>query len=333
MSNTKEVVVVELTGFWLNDGKPADWDEKHNFAWKPSLSFYYKLVTQAFAQVGDEVKARISGEENLWLWQALGGRQAKGHFFQCLIETGDHPKPWTSVMPTAEVFKDGQMKMIAKPEGIKTAAPSEGAKPLTRDNMAKAPGTAPAPGPVAPATKPTAADPDYKGKAKAFMLNVGTMNSDSWWTMKRAFDYDCTDAVNCLDMANRIALMEVSKSEYVEEADGREVLSKMRTDVGDGIRYWMGELRPILRRAKMENLKERFIHMIGLCVDNDALQMIVNKAYMDLPRSLYEEVRAEGLARSGDIKAGTAVVYGTMQPEVEVVQIEKEAPVEEEIPF
>ena len=96
---------VVITSIFLNDAKPQDWAQAYE--WKPSVGFTFKKINKSFEPQEPEMKARANGVANLWLWEAMGGKQAKSRFFDFMVETGVlNGKAWIAIKGvTAELFK------------------------------------------------------------------------------------------------------------------------------------------------------------------------------------------------------------------------------------
>ncbi len=98
----------------------------------------------------DEVEKKYMKE--IWLFQAMGGDNAKGHYFELMAEHGEVPAkdgkpatPYMTVMPIAEVFADGTSMFIKPPKDGKITVPASTAKPK---------GPPPTAGPKAPSKWP-----------------------------------------------------------------------------------------------------------------------------------------------------------------------------------
>lgn len=333
---TKEQFTVICDGLFLNDAKPANWDENPNtksFPWEPSVGIHYRLLDENGEPTGDVQKKYKS---QMWLWQGMGGKNAKGRYFRIEGEHGEipgqkgsPPKPYFSIMPIAEVFSDGGARFLEPPkEGkINTPGPSEKQKGPVSPAGPKAPTGAPPPantpessvekkGP--PITLPAFADPNTARIAN-FLKKMTQAQSDEWWTAKSHLNYDGADATNVLDFAKQMALSEIANHNGPETDD-------IRMAGESCIDYWCGSFRARLLRMKFQNIEERLIHYASLAITVADLNTIINKAWTELPESFFNQVRKAAIARIGEVKkltdkngVFTGSVSGTLQPEIKII--------------
>jgi hypothetical protein len=317
--NKEERMDVVVTSLFLNETMPPDWNQP--FEWKPSVVVNFKKVDSTFKEVGEEMKARVKGPDNLWMFAAMGGRNAKGHFFDLMTESGDHPKPWTSFTPLAELFKDGSSKRIQAPTKDGTAAhAAPAAQTPSKPSTPSTPSISP--GPSAPA-KTEEKKPNYKERASFFFDQIAKPQSDAWWTLKNDLSFDCADAVNALQMSSDLAKMEVAKHAGTAE--------ELRVQAAEAIAHWLPFFHVNIRTLKVQNMRERLTHLIGITVKADHLNYIMERAYAELPLEDFELVRGIALTRYETIKANNLEISGTIQPSIQTIQ--KEEAKDEDIPF
>lgn len=339
---TIEQFTVVCEGLFLNDTKPKEWNQ--TFAWKASVGFHYRVLDEAGEPTGETEKKYM---KELWLWQAMGGINAQGHFFKLQAEHGEIPgkngqpaKPYVSVMPIAEVFSDGTARFLEPPKDGKLNVPASSDKPKLDGG-----GRPPAPGPVKNSnavgatrvktkTKEETPGPQDQpkdlntAKAKGFLDELEKSQSDAWWGFKTQLSYDGADAVNVLDFATKLALMEVSKRVYSDE-DIDKNNQLIREDTQQAIDYWVVALRRKLSAMKFSNVRQRFSHLLGLCQSYEHLNKILWKAWCELPASDFDALKLEATVRYKVIQTETkdgvfqGKIMGTLQPELEDIKTDQ----------
>lgn len=359
-AKTTEHFMVICEGLFLNNEKPAEWTQ--SFAWKPSVGFHFKYLDESGEPTGDLQKKYLN-HNKIWMFQAMGGQNAKGHYFRIEAESGTMPakenqpeKPYVTITPMAEVFKnehgqfDGSARFLEAPKDgkVNTPAPAKtnGAPAGTGGKPAGTPPTAKTNPPAETKTTTTATTTETKAvkevdpntaKAKQFFDELQNPKSDSWWLMKTQLGFDCAEASNILDWAKHMALMEFSK---VNRPDLD--FNDLRVEVMAAIDFWTGALRPKLLAMKFSNMRLRLSHYLTLCSSVDQIDKVLYKAWTELPESDFLALRTEAVARVGVIKsqcegqvlsgAFKGKIIGTLQPEVAYVPStpEPEPGVEEE---
>lgn len=327
---TEEQWTCVCDGLFLNDTKPQEW--KQDFPWKPSIGFHFRVLDDSGSPIEETHKKYL---KDMWLFQAMGGKNAKGHYFKLQVEHGEVPakdgkpaQPYTSVMPIAEVFEDGTARFLEPPkEGKVTtpASPKPGAPLKT--------GT--------PGVKPKVEAEEAQivtdrpkvdrntAKAEGFFKGLDVPQSDFWWMFKTHLGFDGADAVNTLDFAKHIALMEMNN---VEEGTDLRVATKAAID------YWCDHLGTKMRQLKFQNIRTRLVHYLSLCQSDHDLDKVLSKAWCELPESDFKAIRALAVERRKTILAETkegifmGKIQGTLQPEAEFEvrdgDLEEKTPVE-----
>src|SRR5579872_6361904 len=331
-TKTKDQITVICDGLFLNDTKPTEWTQ--SFPWKASVGFHFRVLDDSGTPT-EEVHKKYLKE--IWLFQAMGGKNAQGHFFRCTTETGEVPardgqpaKPYVTVMPIAEVFTDGTSHFIDPPKDGKIVVPASAGKPKAPPPPAgpKTPASgpvAPKPAPPAPAKQPAAplkpaTEKAWKdantAKAAAFFSDLEKPQSDGWWTMKTQIGYDGADACNVLDFAKQMTMMEIAN---YKAQDGEE---DVYTKAESCLDYWCGAMRDRLLRMKFSNIRARLSHYLTLCVSVENVDQVIKKAWTELPESDFLALRSEAIDHVRVIQSQTedgvfkGKITGTLQPEV-----------------
>ena len=357
MKKTKDQFTVICEGLFLNDSKPDNWAEMLEgkgikyFPWEAGVGFHYRLLGDDGEPIGDTQKKT---KKELWLFQAMGGKNAVGKYFRLEAEHGEIPakegnpaKPYISVMPIAEVFSDGQARFLEAPKDGKINVPASTDKPKGPVTPGKPKGPVtpeaasalvpPKGGPANPPAKPTAqefADPNTARVAN-FFKKMEIPQSNEWWLSKTHLNYDVADACNVLDYAKQMALMEVAKDKF----EGENPIEECRGAMNEAMQYWAETLRPRLLAMKFQNIEERLTHYTTLAITTDDLNTIILRAWTELPESFFLRVRSAAYARIKVVKSltdkdgkFTGSVTGTLQPEIKIAPISpmEDDPVEEE---
>lgn len=333
MSNSSEQQTIRVESIFLNDSKPQKWN--YDWEWKPSVSISYVVIDDATgAPSTGELKGRVNGDDKLWIFQAMGGKRAKGRFFLCMIESGSKDgKPWYSPLPVAEVFPDGTMRKISAPKDGTVSTPAAGTQPPPGSKLPPKPTP---PVASAPAKNPEVkSDPNYAAKANAFFKELDLRETNAWWIFKRQCDLDGANATNSLEFATRFALLECGHA----AKDGQSV-DDWRMGILASLGVWQAEMARILADHKHALLRARLAHLIGMTTTSADIALVMKRAWEDLPNSHYEALRAVAEARAAKIKAGEAVVSTTLQPEAAGAWFEREQQIQaqggdngEEIPW
>jgi hypothetical protein len=318
-SKEKDQFTVRCEGLWLNDTKPAEW--KQSFPWKPSVSFHFIRVDENFESLehkGEETQKKYL--KDLWLFQAMGGKNAKGHFFELMAESGTVPakdgepeKPYTTVMPIAEMFTDGTSRFIKPPKDGKIEEPvgKKTPPPVTKP-------------PVGAKTTPTPARPNGNGSkmpkgAEGFLEKALTPQTDAWWALKEAFNLDGAIISNSFQYA----------ATFLQNFQGDDAKCQ------DAILRWAGWFETTMREEKAERSRTRLTMLLGLAVNRAQVTDLVTKGWGMLPKSHYEIFREVALARLEQLpKTGNGEPQSASpvpESEPEEASVEKET--EEEIPF
>jgi hypothetical protein len=311
MANTEERMDVVIMAIYDNFTMPADWDATHNYEWKPNVSIQYKRVDSSLKPMGEELKARSSGDKNIWVFQAMGGKKAKGHFYDMMFTHGEtNGTAWTSFKPLMELYTNGSNRRIA--------APVEGADPPPPDP--------PPPGPKPPVGVKSSPTPATNGNgakmpkgAEGFLEKALTPQTDAWWALKEAFNLDGAIISNSFQYA----------ATFLQNFQGDDAKCQ------DAILRWAGWFETIMREEKAERCRTRLTMLLGLAVNRAQVTDLVTKGWGMLPKSHYEMFREVALARLEQLpKTGNGEPQSASpvpESEPEEASVEKET--EEDIPF
>ncbi len=315
---TKEQFTVICESIFLNDTKPEKWTQ--TFAWKPSVSFHYKVLDDTTGEVIDEVEKKYL--KDLWLFQAMGGQNAKGRMFKLQAEHGEVPakegqpaKPYVTVMPIAEVFADGSARFLEPPKNGKVSVPSKAPSPpppLAAKPTAAAKTTAAIP--TEPATPGLPQQDRNTAKAEGFFRELDKAQSDPWWVMKTQMGYDGADATNVLDFAKHLTVMECAGMEGSTD--------ELRAKAESVLDYWCRSLRTRLLTMKYANIRDRLSHYLNLCTTVKDLDKILYKSWVELPMGDFDALRSEAVDRmkviQGETEAGVfkGKIKVSLQPEI-----------------
>jgi len=294
MANTKDRMDIVLEAIYQETQQPAIWDRP--FEWKPNVAIHFKKINKQFQPIGETLKARTNGADSLWIFPAMGGKQGKGHFFDISTESGDNPKPWTSFIPVAEVFKDGKLLRILPPTGQ-----------TDTEEQAQPPGPAkpPEPGsakPTPPAPAKTASNGEKLPPIAQNYLDQALFvpQSDSWWKIKDAVHLDGAIISNSFQYAALVC----APRDTTTEASQDEILE------------WATWFESNMRETKYQRIRERYTVMLGLCTKVEQVTEIVNQGWASLPKSHYDPLKEAAMMRIGEIKAGAGTPgAGTPNPE------------------
>lgn len=319
---TEEQWTAVCDGLFLNDTKPKEWTQ--TFPWKPSIGFHFRILDESGQPIEETHKKYL---KDMWLFQAMGGQNAKGHYFKLQVEHGEVPakegkpaQPYTSVMPIAEVFSDGTARFIEKPKDGKVNVPAK------TDPKPGVPVTEKPPAPAKPAVVNPQTSTKTEGvvvkdantaKAMGFFKGIEEKQSDEWWTLKTHLGFDGADATNVIDFAKQMTIMEIANHNGPARED-------IRKDAEECLDYWMEALRARLLTEKYSNVRKRLTHYLTLCSSVKELDKVIYTAWVELPESDFLKVRGAALERVKEIKAQTdekgnftGKIMGTLQPEVE----------------
>lgn len=336
---------VELMGIFLNTTPgPGHTGE---FEWKPNVSFNYREVDdETFEPKGPEIKARINGEDNLWIFQAVGGKAAKGHFFVCMIESGPKPnapsETWYKPVPMMEAFKDGTFHKIKVPVdgkvevAVASKAPA-GAKPSPAAPGAAAKTAAPtaakpsAPGPVAPDHPEIPKTGNGIPAIAATYLDDALFKQQSgpWWDLKSAFDVDAMTVTNAFHFA-AITMGDIGP--LPSDVPDQQGNAKFREELMD----WVHWYEYALREEKHERTRWRLSALLSIATTEGQVKEIANRAWSNLSKEHYATFREALLIRMDQVKRKEAVMEGTPVPEPVMPNEEqnpKEEGKDEDIPF
>ncbi len=311
---TKDQFTVVCEGLFLNDTKPTEW--KQNFPWTASVGLHYRTLDESGEPIGEPVKKYL---KHLWLFQAMGGKNAKGHFFRLEAESGMLPakdgqpeKPYTSITPIAEVFADGTARFLEAPKDGKVTVPN-GAKPATP--------------PVAKTAQPPKATPSANGNgfpwAKDYMKKISIPQSDEWWANKEAFNLDGAIISN----SYQYAAVFCSTMKWNDKDTNEDIMQT--------ISEWANRFENAMRLEKAERCRARLVKHLGLCTARSQVFEKVKVAWTMLPPDHFEMFRETARIRALQLpKEGEGEILETLPtPEVEAENQIEEEPLEEEIPL
>ncbi len=318
---TKEQFTVIIEGLFLNDTRPAEW--KQDFPWSASIGLHYRPLNEEGVPEGETVKKYL---KHLWLFQAMGGKNAVGHYYRLEAEHGMLPakdgnpeKPYTSIMPLAEVFADGTAKFLEAPKDGKVGVPS-GAKPGPAPPVQpKGPA-----GPKAPAsTTPITPSSNGNGEKKlpwldTFMKKVTIPQSDEWWASKEAFNLDGAIISNSFQYA----------ATFLQNLQGND------QEAQAAIIKWAEFFETTMRETKAERCRARLGMYLGLCTDRGQVSELVYKSWTMLPKSHFDAFCKTARNRAEELpKIGSGEPLNS-RPTPEIQEEEPaHAETEEDIPF
>ncbi len=324
MANTEKRMDVIISAIFMEAEQPANWAQP--FEWKPNVSIYFKPIDANRKIIGDEIRARTNGADNLWIFQAMGGKQAKGKCFDIITESGTNPKPWTSFMPLAMLHPNGTMTRISAPEeGVPPPEPPTGPPPRTPVPGSPAPGTPPRePVPAQPTKSQSAANGEKLPPCAAeFMQKVLFVpQSNEWWQVKDRFNIDGAIISNSFQFAAMIAAKQGASN--VDEME-------------ENILGWAAWFESMIRETQCLRTRERLTMMMGLATNKEQVTELVNQAWAKLTKSHYDVFKSMAMGRLDMFENG----HGDPQPFTPNPEVQKpngkpsieEAPVEQEIPF
>lgn len=309
----KEQVTVLCEGLWLNDTKPAEW--KQDFPWKPSVSIHYKVLDEAGNPIDDLQKKYL---KDLWLFQAMGGRNAVGRYFKLQAEHGEVPakdgqpaKPYVSVMPIAEIFQDGTARFIEPPKEGKVNVPAS-TKPSGGPAGGGTKPAQPPPGPK-PATPPkpsTNVEDPKKPRPKpseAFMDWCFVPKTEKHWALLEGFTQDGY----IISQANTLALeLTTHQLGWWNQADSlnapapQDFLPKDDETYKAQFAKWFKFFERHISEVQWDKVKKRLCALLANCTKEEHVICVVERAWTKLPRRHYESFREKARIRLQEIKEG-----------------------------
>ena len=317
MANEKHSADVVITAVYPEFEEPAN--RKSEYEWKPNIAIKYKKINKRFAPTGEELRAKVNGDKNLWQFDAIGGKNAKGHFFSMNFESGEiNGHAWTSWFPVLELFKNGNPRRIMVPDGEEEPEPPEEETPPPPPPKKAAPVQKYAPPPPAkPAPPPL--DPNT-ARVVNFFNELAEEKSNASFCFRKFLDMEGTNACNVLDYAKHMAVMECAGFKVGEGEGTHGYLPDLRAKANESLDYWAGVFHERIKAIKYAGLRDRFLHTVGLCPCKEEIARMIETSWLYLPDSLFQEVRARGRERLEELMGmgGGVKVEGTLQAEIRI---------------
>lgn len=342
MAKEKDRMTVECDFIYLNDSKPTDWAQ--TFEWKPSVSFYYFEMDDNFKRVGELQKTWIKND--LWLFQAMGGKNGKGHFFDIMITRGEYKgKPTASVMPVAEMFPDGSARMIKPPKDGKVSVPASTKPPVVPSTQKTTPPPPKAPAASKPPVEPRPGVPlNNKPKPKPgekFIERCFTPSTNEFFRMQDGFAQDGYIATQSGYLAmeatrNFIGWRNQRDSENCERA-GTEFTPAGDAEFKIEFERWVEYFDCQISHRQWSKNRDRMYSILLNCTTVEQITSCVEMAWAKLPKSYYDMVRTKARERLAEIDLAQkseqplALSSSTATPEVCQITEEPEPEIEEQI--
>lgn len=339
---TQEQFTAICDGLFLNDSKPKEW--KQDFPWEASVGFHFRPLDESGEPVGEIQRKYL---KKIWLFQAMGGKNAQGHYFRLEAEHGEipakdgkPPKPYTTIYPIAEVFSDGQARFLEEPKNGKIGVPGPGDKPKgpvtppgpktssTGAGVAATPTTPAATGGiVTKATTPAKDPPPPKPRPKpseSFMNLCFEPQTEKFWLMQEGFTEDgfvqtaahqhaMSMTLNRMGWANQKGLaitadMDAGAREFSPICDEKYKAEFMK---------WADWFEWYISTKRWAKIRERFYCLLKNCLTREQVLSLVDRAWAKLPKSQYNLVAEQVRIRLEEILANTPMKnLPTATPEI-----------------
>lgn len=303
-TKTQEQLTIICDGLFLNDTKPQEWNQ--TFPWEPSVGFHYRLLDENGEPTG-EIEKKYLKKKFLWMFQAMGGRNAVGRYFRIEAEHGEIPakdgkpaKPYVTITPLAEVFSNGNARFLEAPKDgkVNTPGPAEKPKgPVTpgggkKVDSAVASATVPEKGgPV----KPPPADPK-KPRPKPnekFIASCFESGTNQFFRMQDGFTEDGWILNQTHDHAVQMAMTRSGWLNRKMEGEAPEGTVPLLTDQDykDAIIKWADWFEFIYSQKRWKKTVNRLKSILANLLTTEQVIALVEMAWAKLPLSYYEEVR------------------------------------------
>lgn len=309
MKKTTEQFTVLCEGLFLNDTKPEKWEQ--DFPWEPSVGIHFRVLDDTGEPAG-EVQKKY--KKQIWLWQTMGGKNAKGRYFRMEAESGEMPakdgkpaKPYTSIMPMAEVFADGTARFLEAPKDGKVNTPGPAEKPKGPVIPAGAKKVEPEVGKPSNSDKGTSGTkpviPNNKPRPKPnekFIASCFEPSTNQFFRMQDGFTEDGWVLNQAQELArSMVILLEgqgfTSRSNEVDF--GRAVEKSSEDHLKKQFSKWVNYFEVAVSEKRWAKIRNRIYCLIQNCLIKDQVVACVEMAWAKLPPSYYEQVREKARLR------------------------------------
>lgn len=327
-AKTKEQFTVVCEGLFINDVRPAEW--KQNFPWEASVCIHYRRLDDGGQPVG-EVQKKY--RPTMWLFQAMGGKDAKGRYFRVEAESGEIPakegnpaKHYTTVTPIAEVFSNGTARFLEAPKDGKINTPGApvGGPPPGKDKEKQPSSEKTEQKEQAPATgQKSRPKPNEKFIGQCFI--PGT---DSFFRMQDGFAEDGYVMTQAHELAMKMTKVRLGWSNQVELNSEREqnlppLLAGDEDYINEFLK-WSSWFEWYLSEKRWTKFRARLSGLLKNCLNEENVISLMEMAWAKLPKSHFNLIREEARLRLTEFNGEPQplTVLPTATPEAIEPQIE-----------
>lgn len=314
-TKTQEQLTVVCDGLFLNDTKPQEWTQ--TFPWEPSIGFHYRLLDENGEPIG-EIEKKYLKKKFIWMFQAMGGRNAVGRYFRVEAEHGEIPakdgkpsKPYTTITPLAEVFSNGTARFLEAPkEGkVNTPGPAEKPKgpvvPAGKNINPQGVGAKPS-GPVAP--KPASPTPPADPKKprpkpnEKFIATCFESGTNQFFRMQDGFTEDGWILNQAHDHAKDMVLNQLGWKNHINVQSTEEGKDLSKCVVSDDtykaeLAKWADYFEWYYSQKRWAKTVNRLKSILANLKTMEQVIALVEMAWAKLPLSFYEQVTEEARVR------------------------------------